>query len=240
MRILALDTATEACSVAICTEDGVIGRCREVGRGHAELILGMVDEILAESGISLGGLDGIAASVGPGAFTGVRISVSVAQGLAFGSGLPVVPVTTLEALALAAIGGGAQAVLACLDARMGEVYWACFSADAQRGLIGHGRPRVSVPGAVAVPLAGEVQGIGRGFAAHPDLAARLGLVLASGARDALPDARQMATLGAIRLRAGEGIDPADLTPLYLRDKVALDEAERAAVRAAAPAPAARS
>jgi tRNA threonylcarbamoyladenosine biosynthesis protein TsaB len=235
MRILALDTATEACSVAIYTEDGVIGRCRDVGRGHAELILGMVDGILAESGISLGRLDGIAASVGPGAFTGVRISVSVAQGLAFGSGLPVVPVTTLEALALAAIGGGAAAVLACLDARMDEVYWACFSADVGRGLIGHGRPRVSAVAAVSVPLGGIVQGIGRGFGAHAELQAHTGVVLPPGAADALPDARYMATLGAIRLRAGEGVDPSDLTPLYLRDKVALDEAERAAVRAAAPA-----
>ena len=86
MRLLALDTATEACSVALLTERGVFGRFEEVGRGHAERILGMVDGVLAEAGVGLAMLDGIAASVGPGAFTGVRISVSVAQGLAFGAG----------------------------------------------------------------------------------------------------------------------------------------------------------
>ncbi|MDB6083714.1 MAG: glycoprotease, partial [Gammaproteobacteria bacterium] len=129
MRLLALDTATEACSVALLTDDGVFGIFKEVGRGHAEQILGMVDSVLAEAGIPLGMLDGMAAGVGPGAFTGVRISVSVAQGLAFGAGLPVVAVTTLEALALQALSGDAGQAMACLDARMGEVYWACFSAD---------------------------------------------------------------------------------------------------------------
>src|SRR5208283_2224346 len=138
MRLLALDTATEACSVSLLTERGLTGRFAEVGRGHAERILGMVDEVLAEAGVGLSMLDGIAASVGPGAFTGVRICVSVAQGLAFGAGLPVVPITTLEALALKAMQGGAQQALACLDARMGEVYWGCFAADAARALVGMG------------------------------------------------------------------------------------------------------
>src|SRR5882757_4299132 len=128
MRVLALDTATEACSAALLTDDGHFRRFKEVGRGHAEEILGMVDAILAEAGVALNMLDGIAASVGPGAFTGIRICVSVAQGLAFGAGLRVIPVTTLEALALQAVRGGAEQVMACLDARMGEVYWGCFSA----------------------------------------------------------------------------------------------------------------
>src|ERR1700693_6067923 len=135
MRVLALDTATEACSVALLTDAGLVGAWREVGRGHAEQILDMVDAVLSEAGIVLGMLDGIAASVGPGAFTGVRISVAVAQGLAFGADLPVVAVTTLEALALQALSGGADQAMACLDARMGEVYWGCFSADSARGLV---------------------------------------------------------------------------------------------------------
>jgi len=227
MRILALDTATEACSVALWTDAGVIGRCEEVGRGHAEKILGMVDATLVEAGITLAALDGIAASVGPGAFTGVRISVSVAQGLAFGAGLPVVPVTTLEALALQVMRGGALRVLACLDARMGEVYWGCFSADPRSGLTAEGALAVGAAESVSVPFAGGYHGIGRGFAAYPALAARAGLILAAGAERALPDARDMATLGAIRLRAGQGLDPAELVPRYLRDKVAETEAERA-------------
>jgi tRNA threonylcarbamoyladenosine biosynthesis protein TsaB len=234
MRILALDTATEACSVALLTDGGVIGRFREVGRGHAEQILGMVDATLAEAGIALGDVDAIAASVGPGAFTGVRICVSVAQGLAFGAGLPVIPITTLEALALQAIGAGAGQVLACLDARMGEVYWGCFVAHETHGVVELGASAVSPADSVRVPFGGAYHGIGRGFAAFPGLAARSGLVMLDGAGDALPDARQMAELGAVRLRAHLSIDPADLKPVYLRDKVALTEIERAARRAAAP------
>ncbi len=151
MRLLALDTATEACSVALLTDRGQIGRFAEVGRGHAERILGMVDEVLAEAGVTLGMLDGIAASVGPGAFTGVRISVSVAQGLAFGAALPVVAVTTLEALALQVMDDGARHALACLDARMGEVYWGCFAADAAQGLIACGALHVGPAAQVSLP-----------------------------------------------------------------------------------------
>jgi tRNA threonylcarbamoyladenosine biosynthesis protein TsaB len=235
MRVLALDTATEACSVALLTDAGLVGAFKEVGRGHAEQILDMVDAVLSEAGIALGMLDGIAASVGPGAFTGVRIGVSVAQGLAFGAALPVVPVTTLEALGWQAMRGGAEQVMACLDARMGEVYWGCFATHPKRGLVARGAPAVGDAQSVKVPLVGPFQGIGRGFAAYPVLHALAGLALPAGACDALPDAKDMARLGALRLSMGEGRDPADLIPVYLRDKVALTEVERAAVaKLAAP------
>jgi tRNA threonylcarbamoyladenosine biosynthesis protein TsaB len=227
MRVLALDTATEACSVALLTDAGLVGVWREVGRGHAEQILDMVDGVLSEAGMVLGMLDGIAASVGPGAFTGVRIGVSVAQGLAFGAALPVVAVTTLEALGMHAMRRGPGQVMACLDARMGEVYWGCFAADPARGLAARGAPAVGAAESVHVPLAGPFQGIGRGFAAYPVLQALPGLDLPAGACDALPDAKDIARLGAIRLGMGEGTDPADLIPVYLRDKVALTEVERA-------------
>ena len=229
MRVLALDTATEACSVALLTDDGLLGRRAEVGRGHAEQVLGMVDAVLAEAGISLARLDGIAASIGPGAFTGVRISVAVAQGLCFGANLPVVPVSTLEALALQAMHGGTGRALACLDARMGEVYWGCFASDAARILVACGAPRVG-PAAEVKPAQPGTRGIGRGFAAYPELAALPGLeeVLAH----ALPDAREIARIGTGRLLAGGGMDPADLRPQYLRDKVALTGEERAALQRA--------
>jgi tRNA threonylcarbamoyladenosine biosynthesis protein TsaB len=234
MRILALDTATEACSAALLTDDGVIGIFKEVGRGHAEAILGMVDATLAEGGISLAMLDGIAASVGPGAFTGVRISVSVAQGLAFGAGLPVVGVTTLEALALQAlpVDGRVADALVCLDARMGEVYWGCFAADRTRGIVARGPLAVGAAASVSVPFLGPFLGIGRGFAAQPELQSLPGLVLPPGACRSLPDARDMARLGALKFSAGEAMDPADLAPLYLRNKVALTEVERADARRA--------
>ena len=232
MKVLALDTATEACSVALLTDADLVGVFREVGRGHAEQILDMVDAVLSEAGMVLGMLDGIAASVGPGAFTGVRIGVSVAQGLAFGASLPVVAVTTLEALGLQAMRGGAQQVMACIDARMGEVYWGCYATDPERGLTARGAAAVGAAESVNVPLVGPFQGIGRGFAAYPVLQALAGLTLPAGAYDALPDAKDMARLGAIRFAAGEGRDPADLIPVYLRDKVALTEIERAAAKQA--------
>jgi tRNA threonylcarbamoyladenosine biosynthesis protein TsaB len=234
MRLLALDTATEACSVALICDGAVIARFAEVGRGHAEQVLGMVDEVLTEAGVTLAQLDGLAASVGPGAFTGVRISVAVAQGLAFGANLPVVAVSTLEALALQALDAGAECALACLDARMGELYWGCFAADPQRLLVACGAARVGPADGVALAGGAPHRGIGRGFAAYPELGNLPGLVLDAADARALPDGRAMARLGAVRLRAGEGRDAAELTPQYLRDKVALTEAERAAARAQVP------
>jgi len=232
MRVLALDTSTEACSVALLDEPRVIARYAEIGRGHAEEILGMVSAVLAEAGIPLGRLDALAAGTGPGSFTGVRISVSVAQGLAFGASLPVVPVTSLEALAYRAIGtpappaAGLGQALACLDARMGEVYWACFRHDLERGVVPLGEFRVGA--APEVRWEGEVPfaGIGRGFQAYPELERLPGVTIAPRAGAALPDALHLAQLGALRLRLGGGIDPALLTPRYVRDKVALTEAER--------------
>jgi tRNA threonylcarbamoyladenosine biosynthesis protein TsaB len=227
MRILALEATTEACSVALVDGDRVIGKFEEPGKGYSERLLGMVDEVLGEAGFGLPALDGIAAGIGPGAFSGVRITVAVAQGLAFGAGLPVVPVSSLEALALQILDGRALRGLACLDARMGEVYWACYAADAARGLTVTLTPRVGAPATVRVPGPGRCRGIGRGFAAYPALAALADLDLDPADAAQLPNARETARLGVLRLAAGEGLDPADLTPLYVRDKVALTTAERA-------------
>jgi len=225
VRVLALDAATEACSVALLGREMLISRYEEFGKGHAERLLGMVDEVLAEAGLALSALDGIAASVGPGAFTGVRITVAVAQGLAFGAALPIVPVSTLEALALPAL-EDCERALCCLDARMGEVYWGCYARDQQRGVRATSAPRVSAPDQVRLADLAPHRGIGRGFSAYPVLAELPGLSVAAADRLALPSARAVARLGELRLRAGEGRDPADLTPLYLRDRVALTEAER--------------
>ena len=237
----------------------IIHRCEEPGRGHAERLLVLVDEVLAEAALALTALDAIVCSVGPGAFTGVRITVAAAQGLAFGANLPVVAVSTLEALALPGVAGGATRVLACLDARMNEVYWGCYGADVRRGVCALRPPAVSTAQAVLEALgsaaalglslgggAGEGSvgvglgggggvrggetgwlGVGRGFAAQPLLCALAGLTLAPDAATALPDARDLARLGAARFAAGEAIDPAQLVPLYIRDKVAWTPAERA-------------
>jgi tRNA threonylcarbamoyladenosine biosynthesis protein TsaB len=235
MRVLALDAATEACSVALLISRDptlaaaeVIGRYEELGKSHAQRILGMAEALLAEAQLPWSALDGIAASVGPGAFTGVRVSVAVAQGLAFGAALPVVPVTTLEALAWTVMQHGVTHALACLDARMGEVYWGCFAADPVKGLVASSPSRVGPPEGVALPLPCVHRGMGRGFSAYPLLAALPGVIVDPADGRALPNARDFASLGALRFRAGEALDPADLSPLYLRDKVALTEAERGA------------
>ena len=231
MRLLALDAATENCSVAVLIGDQCVERSVGSGKAHAEHLLKLVAEVLAEAQVPLAGLDGIVASIGPGAFTGVRVSVAVAQGLAFGAGLGVIAVSTLEALALQALCNGAadspQRALAILDARMQEVYWGCFEADASHGVVSINAPRVGAPDAV-VCSSGRYVGIGRGFAAYPALGCLPGVELFPGADNAMPRAREFAHLGALRLALGLVIDPAELQPLYLRDKVAQTEAERAA------------
>jgi tRNA threonylcarbamoyladenosine biosynthesis protein TsaB len=239
VRILALDTATEACSVALLVSAGtmlaeaeILGRYEELGKSHAQQILGMVEAVLAEAQTPLSSLDAIAASIGPGSFTGVRISVATAQGLAFGTNLPIVPVTTLEALALQAVRGGADCALACLDARMNEVYWGCFAADSARGVAASSAAAVGPPGSVVLPEGLiRCRAIGRGFAAYPTLAALPGLDLDPKDSRVLPDAREFARLGALRFALGEARDPAEIRPLYLRDKVALTEAERRHLKA---------
>ena len=134
MKILALDTATEACSAALLSGDGSVYERHDIApRRHAELILPMVDGILTEAGLGLNDLDAIAFGRGPGAFTGVRIAAGVTQGLALGAGLPVIPVSSLAALAQPAL-GKAAIVLPAIDARMGEVYWAAYESD-QDGLV---------------------------------------------------------------------------------------------------------
>ncbi len=224
MRLLALDASTEACSAALLVDDHLIHRYEEPAGGQAERLLELIDAVLAEAGLRPAALDAIAAGVGPGAFTGVRLGVAVAQGLAFGATLPVVPIATLEALAWRAIATGP--VLACLDARMAEVYWGCYRPDPRRGVASLIAPRVGPVGSVRPEAPAPRRGIGRGFSAYPGLAALAGVEVTESDARALPDARDLARLGALRVAAGEAIDPAALAPLYVRDKVAATEAER--------------
>ena len=226
MRLLAIDTSTEALSIALLTEQGTSERGLETAREQAEQILSLIDAVLGEAGVRLSQLDGIAAGVGPGSFTGVRISVAVAQGLSYGAGVPVVPITSLEALAFPLIETGADRVIACLDARMGEIYWGCFAADPVRGLRALGTLQVAAADRVRLPSIDRYRGVGRGFTAYPELAALAGVEVDARSVAMLPNAADMARLGALRLAAGAGVDPADLKPEYVRDKVALTEAER--------------
>jgi tRNA threonylcarbamoyladenosine biosynthesis protein TsaB len=233
LNLLALETSSDRCSAALWLNGRVVHRDERVGQRHSELILSMVDAVLAEAGVSLRGLDGVAFGAGPGSFTGLRIACGVAQGLAFGATLPVVGIGTLECLAEAS---GAQRVVACLDARIGDVYHAAFVREED------GRWRAVHPASVCRPetaprLEGEGwAGVGNGFAAHGEaLRARYAGQLLQVLPDLVPHAQEVAALGARALARGEGVSPEQAAPLYVRDKVALSIAERAALRESARA-----
>ena len=226
MRILALDTSTEWCSVA--GGDGKEWHREDelAGQAHSERLLPMVRSVLANAGWALSDLDGIAFGAGPGSFTGVRIGCGVAQGLALGADLPVLPVGTLAALAQEAHRTRNWChVVACLDARMREVYVAAYARadDEWKEAM---PPSVMPPTMVRRPSGGtEWRGGGNGFAAYPDLVRELSL--AAVAADARPTAQSIGELALPRLLAGEGVAAADAAPMYVRHRVALTAVEQA-------------
>jgi tRNA threonylcarbamoyladenosine biosynthesis protein TsaB len=224
MKLLALDTATEACSVALLLDDRLIVREAEFERGHAEHILPMVDAVLAEGGVKLTQLDAIAFGRGPGGFTGVRLAASVTQGLAFGASIPVVPVSDLAAVAQRALDldPRVQRVLVCNDARMREVYWGCFE---RRGGVASavGPERVSAPQSVSIPAdwtGVNFDAAGRGLRVYPDLERSLAAVPVAIHRDWLPRAHEVARLAAPEVLAGRTVPAEQAIPVYLRDDVA--------------------
>jgi tRNA threonylcarbamoyladenosine biosynthesis protein TsaB len=223
VKILALDTSTEHCSVALLQGDRVSSDVVRAGQKHSELLLPMVHRQLSEASLRLNDLDGIAFGAGPGSFTGLRIACSVAQGLAFGAGKAVVPVSTLLALAE---GSGATRVVAALDARMNEVYVAAYvrDGDGWRTAIA---PCLQSPTALLELPGGGWAAVGSGFAVCDG--ALLGACTGKLARvDALqhPHAADIARLAAPLFAAGLGVAPEEAAPLYVRDKVARKVSER--------------
>lgn len=215
MRILAIDTATERCSAAVRVDGQVIEQSVETPKGHAELILPMVQSVLAESGLTLRQLDAIAYGRGPGAFTGVRIAIGVVQGLAFGADLRTIGISDLAAVAQQVAQPGDR-VLVCMDARMGEVYAGEFVCEPSGLVRAEGPERVQRPEDV---VAQDVTRLaGTGFKAYPQLAARWSATLHDSV---LPRAREIALLGEAGLLVGEGGDAFQAQPVYLRDKVAV-------------------
>ncbi len=221
MKLLAIDTATEACSVALLLDGAVHERYRLAPREHAALVLPMVEELLGEAGISLRQLDALAVGRGPGSFTGVRIAVSVAQGLAFAAERPLVPVSTLAALAQGAWREfGWTQVAAAIDARMEEVYWGSYRlrdgvmvADAEEG--------VYAPAATPLlPQAGYC-GVGSGWDSYGEpLRQRHAATIERWQGERFPRAGDVAVLGAAAFAAGAALPPAQVLPVYLRDQVA--------------------
>ncbi len=231
MNLLAIDTSADFCSVAASRGGDCFFRHERAGQRHAEMILAEVQSVLAEAGLALGDIDGIAFGSGPGSFTGLRVACGVTQGLALARGIGVVGVSTLLALAdefaeERAAKSPPSGVIACIDAHMGEVYHAAYRRGAAGWEALHA-PGVYKPDAVPeVPGEGWI-GCGNGFAAHGGrVAQRYASQLAVVDAEASPTARAVLRLARPRFEAGDVLDAADAVPVYLRDKVAFKPGER--------------
>lgn len=244
MKILALDTSTEYCSVALSIDGSIDSRDVRAGQRHSALLLGMVDALVAAHGLRVRDLDGIAYGEGPGSFTGLRIGCGVVQGLAFGAGLPVVGIGTMLAMAA---GSGATQVVCCIDARVQEIYHACYvrahASERTKETEGFPRnphtldwggwavvhePRVCAPADAPELVGNDWFACGSGFAAYREaLEARYAGQLAAIDAECYPRARDIARLAAPLFEAGATRAAEEAAPVYLRDKVALRIDERA-------------
>ena len=241
MKLLAIETATEACSVALWIDGDVRERFEIAPRRHTELVLPWAEALLAEAGIAKSQLDAIAVGRGPGAFTGVRLAIAVAQGIALALERPVVAISTLAALAMQTLpplplareggGEGGSHILAAIDARMGEIYLGTFTRDAEGLVAALDVERLVRPDAVMLPDDRDWIGIGTGFAADDGvLGHSLGEHLLRHDANALPHAADVARLAVRAFANGEAISPEQVEPAYLRNKVALTLAEQQAAR----------
>ena len=237
MKLLAFETATEACSVALWIDGEVRERFELAPRRHAELALPWADALLTEAGIARSQLDAIAVSRGPGAFTGVRLAISLAQGIALALDIPAVPVSTLAVLAMRAT-SGSQRILAAIDARMGEIYLGAFARSVD-GLVKALGEEILMPPQQSIDWLRIAEcdtdqaaqqgwiGAGSGFsAADGALIPTLGDALAQCDASALPHASDLARLAVAAYDRGEALSPERVEPAYLRDKVALTLCEQ--------------
>ncbi len=223
MNVLALETSTEYCSVALWQDGAVTDRCELAGQKHSEILMVMLDALLKEAGVKLAQLDGIAFGMGPGSFTGVRIACGVTQGLALGANLPVAGICTLQALAEAS---GRPRVIVALDARMGEIYHAAYEKhDGAWATVSE--PCLCKPEDASPVPGNDWFGAGSGYAIYSAaLSGRYAGQLMSADGSAVPQAAAIAILGAAQFAQGRGVDAAEALPLYLRNKVAFKTSER--------------
>lgn len=240
MKLLAIETSTEACSVALWIDGEVHERFEIAPRRHTELVFPWADELLAEAGLNKTQLDAIAVGRGPGAFTGVRLAVALAQGIALALDKPIVPISTLAALALQAPSPAGEGwgegkpcdtshyLLAAIDARMGEIYLGAFAPDPTCLLRPLSEEWMATPTAPNVPPQYQWLGVGTGFsAANSALPRALSQQLIQYDASALPHAADIAQLAALAFARGEAIAPEWVEPAYLRNKVAFTMAEQA-------------
>lgn len=222
-RLLAIETASEACSVALHIDGDIRAREYHEPRRHAALLLPAVSELLEEARIRLADLDAIAFGRGPGSFTSLRIGIGAVQGLAWGAGIGVVPVSSLAALAQAAATHHGAApgsmVIASMDARMGEVFHARYEVGGNGLVRLRGEESVSPPGAVELPVSPEAIGAGSGFARYPELEKR-SVSLAAVYPDLWPSAENVIKLAVEWLEGNEPLPAHCAQPVYIRDHVA--------------------
>lgn len=224
MKLLAIETSTEFCSLALWLDGEIFLREELASQRHSQLLLPMLQTLLVDNAIRLTDLDCIAFGAGPGSFTGLRIACGVAQGLAYGANKPVVAVSTLNALAENA---GGHKVIAALDARMGEIYHASYEkiAGVWQEIT---RPALCLPENAPAVSGHDWLGAGSGFLAHAEsLKQRYSGQLRETMGSARPSAREIAVLGIAAWRAGLAVEAAQARPVYIRDKVAMTREERA-------------
>jgi len=227
MNLLSLDTSTEFLSLALQLNDKTFTHTQHAGNASSELILPQIQALLEEAKVKLSDLDGVAFGAGPGAFTGVRIACGVAQGLGFGANIPVVGVNTLLALAEAS---GEDAVIACLDARMGEIYHAAFvrENDGWKEISGTKvcKPEVCKPEASPL-LVCRAAGVGSGWAVYGEILSKVYAEnLVKIMPEITPKAEAILKLATPIFAAGLAKPASEATPIYIRNRVALTSAER--------------
>ena len=232
MKILALESASEACSAALSVDGKIVSRYEVAPQKHAQLLLPMIDEVMKEAGLKPAELDGLAYGHGPGSFTGVRIAAGMIQGIALGCDIPAVGVSTLQAIAHRNWReSGQNNTLSVIDARMKEVYFGAYSTNDHGQSVLLGEECVDAPENVSVESNGPWSGAGSGWAVYEStLNASLGEPVLGVASDLLPHAIDIVELALQRFALGEAV-PAQLAmPVYLRDKVAFTEKERIEIK----------
>jgi tRNA threonylcarbamoyladenosine biosynthesis protein TsaB len=219
LRLLAIETASEACSVALSLDGDTRERFVLAPRKHAELVLPWVEELLGEAGVRLQELDAIAFSRGPGSFTSLRIGISAVQGLAWGAGLPVVPVSSLQASAQTLVAAGVAAAMVAMDARMGQVYCGAFHCDQTGTMRPVSAERVCDPTEVVRPPVEGFAAAGNGWIRY-EVLRKLGRQFLAVHAETWPTASAVAALAARWLEDHEALPPEQAQPVYLRDQVA--------------------
>jgi len=217
MRFVAFETSSEWCSVAVFIDGEIDSAELRAGHRHSELALPMMDQLLSARRLAPRDLHAVAFGAGPGAFTGLRIACGLAQGLALARDVPVIGISSLEAIAQES---GGDRVVACIDARMREVYYSALQrqGDRWREVVA---AQCVAPQAIELPAGEGWIGCGSGFGVYGDLGLKRVLP------EIHPTAMAVAQLAAPRLQAGEGVDAAHATPIYVRDKVAFTKEELA-------------